>query len=64
VTVSADGSLGWLIAQVEVIGERKNADGSSEPINDIFAWIELYEKRSGRWTGVGNVSNVRPAKSN
>ncbi|HEY4612557.1 MAG TPA: hypothetical protein VII11_06205 [Bacteroidota bacterium] len=64
VTVSADGSLGWLIAQVEIVGEYKKADGSSTPINDVWAWIELYEKRSGRWVGVGNVSNVRPARSN
>ena len=23
------------------------------------AWIELYEKRNGRWVRIGNVSNIR-----
>lgn len=64
VTISKDGTLGWLMAQVEIVGERKRPDGLSNPINDVWAWIELYEKRSGRWVSVGNVSNVRPATNN
>lgn len=63
VTISKDGTLGWLMAQVEIVGERKRLDGSSDPINDVWAWIELYEKRNGRWVGVGNVSNVRPGEN-
>ena len=64
VTISKDGTLAWLMAQVEIVGERKRPDGLSEPIHDVWAWIELYEKRNGRWVGVGNVSNVRPRESN
>jgi hypothetical protein len=64
VTISKDGTLGWLMARVEIVGERKGSDGLSEPIHDVWAWIELYEKRNGRWVAVGNVSNVRPGESN
>lgn len=64
VTISKDGTLGWLMAQVEIVGERKRPDGLSDPIKDVWAWIELYEKRNGRWVGVGNVSNVRLREGN
>jgi hypothetical protein len=58
VRVSADGSLGWVIAQVEARGEQ----GAAQParkVEFVSAWIELYEKREGRWRRVGNVSNFK-----
>jgi hypothetical protein len=60
VKVSADGTLGWVIAQVEAKGMQKQADGTTEPLEFVSAWIELYEKRNGRWVSVGNVSNFKP----
>jgi len=59
VTVSADGTLGWVIVQVQARGVQTNADGKSEPLDFQSAWIELYEKRKGRWLRVGNVSNFK-----
>ena len=59
VRVSEDGSLGWLIAEVEVRGSSASSSGESEPIHDIWAWVELYEKVEGAWRLVGNVSNRR-----
>ncbi len=59
VTLSADRSLGWVIAEVEVRGTMPNADGVREPFVDLWAWIELYQKRDGRWQMVGNASNLR-----
>jgi hypothetical protein len=59
--VSADGSLGWVIAQVEAQGEQTTPKGVVEPIEFVSAWIELYEKRDGRWFQVGNVSNFKPS---
>jgi hypothetical protein len=64
VRVSDDGTLGWLIAQVEIIGtqaaDQAAGDDERVRIDSVWAWIELYEKKDGRWYRVGDVSNVRP----
>lgn len=60
VRVSKDGTLGWLIAQVRIVGTQTDSDGTSIPIESTWAWIELYEKHDGRWFRVGEVSNVKP----
>ena len=64
VRVSKDGTSGWLIAQVEIMGTRaaggEKANGERTRFHSVWAWIELYEKRDGRWYRVGEVSNVRP----
>lgn len=56
--VSADGTLGWVIAQVEAKGEQKGATRTHN-LEFVSAWIELYEKKDGRWQRVGNVSNFK-----
>ncbi len=63
VKVSADGTLGWVIAQVEVAGAQAVADGESASLAFVSAWIELYEKRGGEWARIGNVSNFAPRSS-
>jgi hypothetical protein len=60
VKVSKDGSLGWVIAQIEARGEQTEPDGTVAPLEFVSSWIELYEKRGGRWLRVGNVSNFKP----
>ena len=60
VKVSSDGSLGWVIVQVEARGEQTTSTGAVESLEFVSAWIELYEKRNGRWVRVGNVSNFKP----
>ena len=60
VKVSKDGTLGWVIAQVHAHGRQRTDSGATEPIEFTSAWIELYEKRGGRWVSVGNLSNFRP----
>ncbi|HET9300225.1 MAG TPA: hypothetical protein VFO11_09775 [Candidatus Polarisedimenticolaceae bacterium] len=59
VTVSRDGSLGWVIVQVYARGTQRQEDGKVEPLEFTCAWIELYEGRDGRWLRVGNVSNFK-----
>jgi len=56
--VSSDGTLGWVIVQVEAKGEQKGATRTHN-VEFVSAWIELYEKKDGRWTRVGNVSNFK-----
>ena len=55
VRVSDDGTLGWVICQVEVEGAQ-----GGEEFSMVWAWIELYAKENGEWRRVGNVSNRRP----
>jgi len=60
VTVSSDGTLGWVIVQVHASGLQTTERGEKAPVDFVSAWIELYEKRDGRWLRVGNVSNFKP----
>ena len=57
VHVSADGTAGWVIAQVRVRGTE--VGGADRSVQVEWAWIELYEKRGGAWRRVGNVSNSK-----
>ncbi len=59
VRVSSDGSLGWVIVQVQARGEQTTPSGA-RPLEFVSAWIELYEKKDGRWVRMGNVSNFKP----
>ncbi len=59
VRISEDGSLGWLIAEVEIAGTKSGADGERTAFHDVWAWIELYEKTDAGWQMVGNASNRR-----
>jgi hypothetical protein len=61
VTVSADGTLGWVVVQVQARGVQTSKPGETQPLQFVSAWIELYAKREGRWYRVGNVSNFKPA---
>lgn len=61
VKVSADGTLGWVTAQVLVRGVRLDEDGQpTGPLAFVSAWISLFEKIDGQWRFVGNVSNFQP----
>ena len=59
VHVSADGSLGWVLAEVEVQGWAARQDGAIEDFSVVYSWIELYEKRAGQWLMTGTVANSR-----
>jgi hypothetical protein len=59
VRVARDGSLGWVAAQIEARGTQTSADGGNRTIEFVVAWVELYEKRAGRWTAIGNASSFR-----
>ena len=60
IRVSEDGTLGWVIVQVYASGEQRGESGQTTPVEFTSAWIELYEKRGGRWLRTGNVSNFKP----
>lgn len=59
VDISGDGTMGWVIVSVRARGVRTRPDGTRQPVDFTSAWIELYEKRDGRWLRTGNVSNFK-----
>jgi hypothetical protein len=59
VRVSDDGTMGWLIAQVKIKGTHTGGDGELTHFDTVWAWIELFEKRDGRWIRIGDVSSVK-----
>ena len=59
VTVSQDGTLGWVVVQVYARGQQTTAEGTAVPLEFVSAWIELYEKQNDRWRRTGNVSNFK-----
>ena len=59
VRVSDDGTLGWVIAEIELKGSRALPDGTAQGFDEVWVWVELYEKQDGRWRMVGNVSTGR-----
>ena len=59
VRVSDDGSLGWLMAEVQVSGTLLDQDGNRVPFHDVWAWVEFYEHTGEGWRLTGNASNRR-----
>lgn len=60
VRLADDLSQGWLMAQVEVEGTQRTAEGE-EAFRSVWAWVELFERgEDGSWLWVGNVSNAQP----
>jgi len=59
VKVSKDGSLGWVIAQVEARGSAATRQGGRQSVEFVVAWIELYERRNGEWVAIGNASSFK-----
>ncbi len=59
VGISDDGSLGWALVQVQVMGERRGDDEQPRPVDFVCAWITLYRRDEGRWIRLGDVSSFR-----
>ncbi len=59
VQVADDASLGWVFAQVEIVGVQGEPPDTAS-IHDVWTWVELYERRPEGWRLVGNVSTAKP----
>lgn len=59
IKISPDGTLGWVVAQIEARGTAVTPEGE-RPVEFMAAWIELYERREGKWVSVGNSSSFKP----
>ncbi len=61
VKVSDDGTLGWIIVQIQADGVRFDEQRQpAGPLEFTSAWVSLYEKNDGEWRMAGNVSNFKP----
>ena len=56
--LSNDGSLGWAIVQVKVMGKR-TIDGTEMDMDFISSWMMLYERKDNRWIRIVNASTFK-----
>jgi hypothetical protein len=63
VSISEDGTSGWLIAQVAGEGIHYDEDRKpAGPLEFVSSWVELYEKVEGEWRRHGIASTFRPGR--
>jgi hypothetical protein len=60
VSVSKDGSMGWVITRIRVRRTQKDAAGAEQEEKFVYAGIMTFEKRDGKWVRVANVSTFEP----
>jgi hypothetical protein len=60
IRISPDGQMAYVIVQKRVRLTAPDSAGVPRPNHTIFAWVELYEKRGGRWTLMAVASTDRP----
>jgi hypothetical protein len=62
IRISPDGQMAYVIVQKRVRLTALDSAGVPRPEHTIFAWVELYEKRGGRWTLMAVASTDRPGQ--
>jgi len=60
IRISPDGQMAYVIVHKQVRLITPDSSGVSRPEHTVFAWVELYEKRGGKWTLMGVASTDRP----
>ena len=60
IRISPDGQMAWVVVQKSVRLTAPDSGGVRRAEHTIFAWVELYEKRAGKWTLMVVVSTDRP----
>jgi hypothetical protein len=63
IRISPDGQMAYVIVQKRVRLTAPDSAGLPRPVHTIYAWVELYEKRAGRWTLMAVASTDRPGES-
>jgi ketosteroid isomerase-like protein len=49
IRVSRDGTLASVLVRKEVVLVPADAADDAKPVRTVFAWMETWEKRDGRW---------------
>jgi hypothetical protein len=63
IRISPDGQMAYVIVQKRVRLTAPDSTGVPRAEHTVFAWVELYEKRAGRWTLMAVASTDRPGTS-
>ena len=60
IRISPDGQMAYSVVQKSVRLTAPDSAGVARPEHTIYAWIEVYEKRNGKWTLAVIASTDRP----
>jgi len=60
IRISPDGQMAYVVVQKSVRLTTQAGAGAPEAEHTVFAWVEIYEKRAGRWTLMAVASTDRP----
>ena len=60
IRVSPDGQMAYVIVRKRVHLTMPDSAGTPRSERTLFAWLEVYEKRGGRWTMTAIASTDRP----
>ncbi len=60
IRISPDGHMAYVVVRKRVRLSAVDSAGASRQEHTVFAWLEVYEKRGGRWTLMALASTDRP----
>lgn len=60
IRISPDGQMAYVVVQKSVRLTAPDSSGVARSEHTVYAWLEVYEKRSGKWTLAVVASTDRP----
>lgn len=60
IRISPDGKMAYVVVQKSVRLTSQDGAGAPRAEHTVFAWVEIYEKRGGKWTLMAVASTDRP----
>lgn len=63
IRISPDGQMAYVIVQKRVRLTAPDSLGVAQAEHTVFAWVEMYEKRGGRWELMAVASTDHPAEA-
>jgi hypothetical protein len=60
IRISPDGRMAYVVVQKSVLLTSQGGSGQRTAEHTVFAWVEIYEKRNGKWTLMAVASTDRP----
>jgi hypothetical protein len=60
IRISPDGRMAYVVVQKSVRLTSQGGAGAPQTEHTVFAWVEIYEKRDGKWTLTAVASTDRP----
>jgi hypothetical protein len=59
IEIATDGSMAWMLGHVRIRGQRRHADGASEPIGFESAFVDVWRKHAGQWRIIAHANTER-----